>query len=96
MSAQIKEIVVPPHPLDLQQFAPDLRQLLLNHSLRGLISSAGVGVRFGRRQGLAVELAERVVGESLADEERQRRVVDRFLAELESGAVRPETVGQDA
>jgi F-type H+-transporting ATPase subunit b len=32
---------------------------------------------------LAVELAERVVGESLADEERQRRVVDRFLADLE-------------
>lgn len=33
---------------------------------------------------LAVELAERVVGESLADDERQRRVVDRFLAELEA------------
>jgi F-type H+-transporting ATPase subunit b len=33
---------------------------------------------------LAVELAERVVGESLADDERQRRVVDRFLAELET------------
>jgi F-type H+-transporting ATPase subunit b len=32
---------------------------------------------------LAVELAERVVGESLADDERQRRVVDRFLVELE-------------
>ena len=32
---------------------------------------------------LAVELAERVVGESLADDDRQRRVVDRFLAELE-------------
>ncbi|MCW2668507.1 MAG: atpF, partial [Frankiales bacterium] len=32
---------------------------------------------------LAVELAERIVGESLADEDRQRRVVDRFLADLE-------------
>ena len=32
---------------------------------------------------VAVELAERVVGESLADDDRQRRVVDRFLAELE-------------
>ncbi len=32
---------------------------------------------------LAVELSEKVVGESLADEERARRVVDRFLAELE-------------
>jgi F-type H+-transporting ATPase subunit b len=35
---------------------------------------------------LAVELAGRVVGESLADDARQRRVVDRFLAELESQA----------
>jgi len=33
---------------------------------------------------VAVELAERVVGEALADDERQRRVVDRFLAELEA------------
>jgi F-type H+-transporting ATPase subunit b len=33
---------------------------------------------------IAVDLAERVVGESLADEERQRRVVDRFLADLET------------
>ena len=33
---------------------------------------------------LAVELAERVVGESLADDDRQQRVVDRFLAELEA------------
>lgn len=35
---------------------------------------------------LAVELASRVVGESLADEARQRRSVDRFLDELESEA----------
>lgn len=33
---------------------------------------------------LAVELASRVVGESLAEEARQRRTVDRFLAELEA------------
>lgn len=32
----------------------------------------------------AVDLASRVVGESLEDEARQRRTVDRFLAELES------------
>jgi F-type H+-transporting ATPase subunit b len=32
---------------------------------------------------LAVELAGRVVGESLEDEARQRRTVDRFLAQLE-------------
>jgi F-type H+-transporting ATPase subunit b len=35
---------------------------------------------------LSVELAGRVVGESLEDEARQRRTVDRFLAELESAA----------
>lgn len=33
---------------------------------------------------VAVELASKVVGESLEDEARQRRTVDRFLAELEN------------
>ena len=33
---------------------------------------------------LAVDLASRIVQESLTDDERQRRVVDRFLSELES------------
>ena len=33
---------------------------------------------------LATDLAGRIVGESLEDEARQRRVVDRFLAELEN------------
>jgi len=33
---------------------------------------------------LAVELASRIVGESLADESRQHRVVDSFLSELET------------
>src|SRR5271166_5504738 len=32
---------------------------------------------------LAVELASRIVGESLTEEARQRRLVDRFLGELE-------------
>jgi F-type H+-transporting ATPase subunit b len=35
---------------------------------------------------LATDLAGRVVGESLEDEARQRRTVERFLAELESAA----------
>lgn len=35
---------------------------------------------------LAVELASRIVGESLADEARQGRMVDRFLDELEAQA----------
>lgn len=35
--------------------------------------------------GLATELASRIVGESLADEARQSRVIDRFLDELDEG-----------
>jgi len=34
---------------------------------------------------LATDLASRIVGESLEDEARQRRVVDRFLGEVEAG-----------
>ena len=34
--------------------------------------------------GLAADLAGKIVGESLADDERARRTVDRFLAELEA------------
>lgn len=45
---------------------------------------------------LSTELASRIVGESLHDETRQSGIVDRFLAELEQGEVRPEAVGQDA
>ena len=35
---------------------------------------------------LATALASKVVGESLEDEARQRRTVERFLADLEGGA----------
>ncbi len=44
---------------------------------------------------LSTTLASRIVGESLADEVRQRGMIDRFLADLESGAIRPEKVGTD-
>ena len=37
----------------------------------------------GELGALAAELAERIVGESLDDEARQRRIVDRFLDDLE-------------
>src|SRR5215469_9290259 len=40
----------------------------------------------GEVGGLAVDLASRVVGESLTDEARQRRVVERFLDELDQQA----------
>lgn len=41
---------------------------------------------------IAVDLAGRVVGESLEDDARQRRTVDRFLAELEVDATAGEQV----
>lgn len=45
---------------------------------------------------LATELASRVVGESLEDEARQRRTVERFLAELESGDLTPSRQSSDS
>jgi F-type H+-transporting ATPase subunit b len=45
---------------------------------------------------LSTDLASRIVGESLQDEVRQRGIVERFLAELESGSIRPEAIGKDA
>ena len=42
---------------------------------------------------MSTALASKIVGESLEDEVRQKGIVDRFLAELESGAVTPEKVG---
>ena len=46
---------------------------------------------------IATELAGRVVGESLADDARAQRVVERFLADLESanGAAASTAAGQD-
>ena len=48
---------------------------------------------------LSTTLESKIVGESLEDEVRQNGIVDRFLAELEAGDVKPEKVapaGQDA
>jgi F-type H+-transporting ATPase subunit b len=42
---------------------------------------------------LATELASRIVGESLTDEARQSRMVDRFLADLEGQGSRPAATG---
>lgn len=36
---------------------------------------------------VATQLAERIVGESLEDEVRQKRTVERFIADLEAGSV---------
>lgn len=42
---------------------------------------------------LSTDLASRIVGESLHEETRQKGIVDRFLAELEAGEIRPTAVG---
>ncbi len=42
---------------------------------------------------ISTDLASRIVGESLHDETRRSGIVDRFLAELESGSIKPEKVG---
>jgi F-type H+-transporting ATPase subunit b len=65
---------------------------------RRLVDSAHAQIEADRQQalqslrtevgGLAVDLASRVVGESLTDEARQRRVVERFLDELDQQAER--------
>ncbi len=62
-----------------------------------LIDAASAQIEADRQQALAslraevgslsVELASRIVGESLQDEARQRRTVERFLDSLEQTAV---------
>lgn len=42
---------------------------------------------------ISTDLASKIVGESLHDETRQRGIVDRFLADLEAGAIQPEKLG---
>ena len=65
---------------------------------RRLVEAAHTQIEADRQQaiqslktevgGLAVDLASRVVGESLTDEARQRRIVERFLDELDQQAER--------
>ena len=45
---------------------------------------------------LSIDLASKIVGESLHDDARQCGIVERFLAELESGNVKSEKVGSSA
>lgn len=44
---------------------------------------------------LSTDLAGRIVGESLQDQSRQSGIIERFLAELESGQLKPQTEGTD-
>lgn len=45
---------------------------------------------------MSTDLAGKIVGESLEDETRQKGIVERFLAELESGSVKPTKIGSEA
>lgn len=66
-----------------------------------IVSNAHVQIEAERQQaigqlrgevgGLATGLAGKIIGESLQDDERARRTVDRFLTELESGETKAET-----
>ncbi len=44
---------------------------------------------------IAVELASKIVGESLDDEARQHRMVERFIADLESGGAQSDVAGDE-
>ncbi len=66
------------------QIEADRQQALTEQALTALRAEVG---------SLAVELASRIVGESLADEARQARMVDRFLGELVQEAA-PETAAR--
>ncbi len=69
-----------------------------------LVASADAQIEAAKQQALtalrsevgalAVELASRIVGESLADEARQARMVDRFLDDLEAQAASGVQVGR--
>ena len=52
--------------------------------------AAAVGQLRAEVGGLATTLAGRIVGESLDDDERARRTVDRFIAELEAESAVPQ------
>lgn len=80
------------------QILAELREQAQSEAAR-LTSSAKTQIAAERQQAvislraevgaLATTLASRVVGESLEDEARQRRTVERFLAELEAGDAEP-------
>lgn len=75
------------------QILADLRQHAQEESAR-VLTQAKAQIEAERVQavhqlhsevgGLATDLAGKIVGESLADDERARRTVDRFIADLEA------------
>ena len=88
--------------VDAQRIAAEIKEQATADAAR-ITASAQSQIEAERQQaitslraevgGLATGLAGRIVGESLEDDARQSRVVERFLAELESGDVVREKVG---
>ncbi len=82
---------------EMRQKAQDDSARLLEQAQTQIAAERSQAVRSLRQEvgGLATTLASRIVGESLEDDARQRRVVERFLAELESadGAGAPAGAG---
>jgi F-type H+-transporting ATPase subunit b len=72
---------------DLLAKAQEERDRIIAAGRESLLAERSTIVRELRNEvgELAVELASRIVGESLADEARQRGTVNRFLAELGDG-----------
>jgi F-type H+-transporting ATPase subunit b len=73
---------------DLRVKASDDASRILDNAQRQIEAERQLAVISLRSEiaALATELAARVVGESLADDARQSRVIDRFLDEIEASA----------
>jgi F-type H+-transporting ATPase subunit b len=77
-AAQILEAARGQAVLDAQRVADTAKKQIAAERQQTIIAlRSEVGI-------LAIELASRIVGETLEDDARQRRVVDAFLSELES------------
>ncbi len=97
MGAEAAAPLDPSDPLALQEALIDARE-----EADRIVAGARTQIEAERSQALnqlrtevgaiATSLAGRIVGESLEDEARQRRTVERFLADLEGA----EPVGQDS
>ena len=75
--------------LSLVQIAERLERVTAQIEAERSQAAASLRGEVGR---LSTDLASKIVGESLHDETRQRGIVDRFLAELESGTLKAQKV----
>jgi F-type H+-transporting ATPase subunit b len=71
---------------EMREQAQEEAERILTHARAQMAAERQQAVASLRREvgALATSLAERIVGESLEDDDRSARVVDRFLADLET------------